>query len=110
MALAATRPELLQALALQQPRPPMMMQPFGTSAGLLNPAALMQNPSNALMFQMQSAAQAQQNQARLLEEQKRQQQEQRERQQRDHLQQMQNQQILMAMGMFQPNFYIFYHF
>lgn len=74
MALAATRPELLQALALQQSRPPMMMQHFGAPTGLpagLNPAALMQNPSNALMYQIQSVAQ-QQN--RLMEEQKRQQQ------------------------------------
>lgn len=86
MALAATRPELLQALLMQQQqqqRPQMMMQPFGGPTGLppgMNPASMLhaQAPSNTLLYQMQSQAHAaqQQQQARLLEEQKRHQQQQ----------------------------------
>lgn len=121
IALAANRPELMQALVLQHsqtqqqvPRPQMMMPPFGGHVGLppsLNP--LLQGPmaANALIFQQMQAA----HQARMLEEQRRQQQQvfhtnhiakrhkfQLEQREREHRQMLQNQQLLMAMSKLHP--------
>ncbi|KAI6171276.1 hypothetical protein M3Y97_01052900 [Aphelenchoides bicaudatus] len=130
MALASTRPELLQAILLQQQavaaqaqapnqavaRPQMIPPAFSGGLGgippALNPLLAAHNPANAaLMFQ----SAMQQQQQRILEEQKRQQLEQREQEQRRQLQQQfhnqqlqnqqlqnQQQQLLMAMNAFNP--------